>query len=123
METHRLNMSVLSCPKQFSRAADLEIAHRNRIASAQLCVLRNNIESLLSIQSRCYLPMSEKICIRAHRPPTDPAPLLVELSQTKCIRTVYDQGIGIWNIQSRFNYGRGEKNISFTSVEIMHYIG
>ena len=39
---------MLTCAKQITRTANLQVAHRNRIACAELRILRNHLKPLLT---------------------------------------------------------------------------
>ena len=123
MKADGLNMSMLTRAEQFARAADFQIPHRNRIARAELCVLSDDLESLLTFERRGKFSVAEKVRIGARRSPSDPAAQLIELSEAKRVGTVNDQCVRVRNVQPRFNDGRREQNIHIARVEAMHHIG
>src|SRR5574341_2469936 len=91
MKTDCLNMSVLARAEQLARAADLEIAHGNRVARAELSVLGNDLQALLAFNGRGELAVAEKIGVSARRPSSDAAAQLIELGQAKSVGAVHDQ--------------------------------
>src|SRR6185503_5985810 len=73
--------------------------------------------------SRRKLIVAEKVGIGARRPASDATAQLVELRQTKRIGAVYDQRVGVRDIQARFD-DRGRKQyVRLAGVESMHYRG
>ena len=79
---------MLTSAKQVTRAANFEVAHRNRISRAKLCILRNYLKPLLTILRGRHFIVAEKIRIRAHRAASYTSAQLIELSQAESIRAV-----------------------------------
>ncbi len=86
MKAYRLNMPGLTRAEQFARAADLQVAHGNRIARAELRVLSNHFQPLLSFESRAQLIVTEKVGVCPSRATSDTTAQLIELRQIRTCR-------------------------------------
>src|SRR3972149_9124117 len=100
MKANLSDVSMLPCPEHFAGAADLEVAHGNGVACAKLGVFGDDFQPLLAVDRGRYLPVPEKIGIGPGGAPAHPAPKLVELRKPERIGPVYDERVGIGDVEA-----------------------
>jgi hypothetical protein len=123
METNGGNVAVLTHPEQLAGAADLKVAHRDRVACSQLRVLGDHLKPLLAVQRGRDLAVAEEVCVGASRTAPHPTPELIELGQAKRVGAVHDQRVGVWDIQARLDDRRAQQDIDLARIEEVHHIG
>ena len=67
--------------------------------------------------------VAEEIGIGALGAAPNPAAELVKLGQAKRIAAIDNQGVGVGDIQARFDDGGTEQHVNFTAGELVHYAG
>ena len=113
-------MAVLGPSQNTSGAADLEIAHCDPEAAAQIRVLLNGAEALLrDLAKHPVLAVHQKGVCRAAAP-ADTSAQLIQLRQSHLIRIMNDDGIDVGNIQTCLDNGRGDQHVDLTVNEIIH---
>ena len=108
--------------EQIARAADLQIAHRNLEARAELGVFPDCLEPLLCNLRENLSPPERQICIRMTRRPADSAAQLVQLRQTQLIRVFNDQRIHVRNIDAGFDDCCADQNLNLPVCHRLHDI-
>jgi len=58
--------------------------------------------------------VAEEIRVRTHRAAANASAQLIELREAEGIGAVHDEGVGVRNVESRFNDGGRKQNIDLT---------
>ena len=106
--------------QQIAGAADVEVLHGNVDATAQVAEVLDGLQTATRIEvegreRRCQ-QVAERLLIRAPYPTTH----LVQVAQAEVMRSVYDNGIGIRNVQAALYDGGGDEDIVVVVGKIDH---
>ena len=113
-------MSALLRAEQVARAAQLQIAHGNAEAGAELRELADGVQTLLRRFGKHLAWAHREIRIRQTVGTSDTSAHLIQLSQTEVIRVVNNQRVRHRDIQSRLNDCRTQQNVKLLLAEIEH---
>ncbi len=121
MKAHGLDMTALAVAEQFAGATNFQVAHGDGVARAQLRILGNDLQPLLTLLRGTQLLVAEKVGVCPGSPTSDATAQLIELGQTKGVGSVYDEGIGVGDVQPRFNDGGRKQDVCLAQIEAMHH--
>ena len=93
LETDGLDVAVLLGPQHVAGAADLEVAHRDRHARAELGVLRERLQPLVRRRRESDVAREEQVRVRLLTGAADASAQLVELREAEPVGTVDDQRV------------------------------
>ena len=112
---------MLACTQDVTSATNFKIAHGDGIARAQLCILGNDFEALLTFYGRTQLAVAEEVGVGALRAAPDPAAQLVELRQAEGVGAVNDEGVGVGDVEPRLDDGGAEQQVGLAVHEGKHH--
>ena len=115
-------MAALLGAKDIARAADLQIAHGNAEARAELRKLPNGGQALFRRFGQRFLRLHGEIGIGYAVGTPHAAAQLIQLGQAEAVGVIDDHGIGARHIQAVFNDGGAQQHIVLAGVEIQHHI-
>src|SRR5574341_1879621 len=121
MKANRGNDAVLTRAQDITRAANFKVSHGNIDARAKLCLLGDCLKAGAGLFGESLERRMEEVRIRPIGAPTDPASKLVQLRQAKMIGAIHNQGVGIGDIQPRFDNTRADQNIDLAFRELLHH--
>ena len=113
-------MSRLLRPKNISRPSNFQITQRNFKSSPKLRIFLDRLQPLDS--HRCYRPVlrQQHICVSSVFKSPHSSAKLMKLRQPKPVCVIYNDRIGIRNINSRFDNRRANQNIDLPKHKFYH---
>ena len=120
LEPERRDMARLLGAQEVARAADLEVAHRDREAGAELGVVGKGREAGARFRRQLGRVRIEEVGVRqlvgAAHPPAD----LVELSEPERVGPLDDQRVGLRDVEARFDDRRRDEHVGVAAQEREH---
>ena len=117
---HGGDVAVLLGAQQVARAADLEVAHGELEARAQLGQLLEHPQPPLGLLVHAPVGRDQKVGVGLLALAAHAAAELVELGQTEAVGPVDDDGVGRGDVQARLHDGRGHQDIGLAGDEPHH---
>ena len=108
-------------PKQVARAPDLEVAHGDLEARAQLGVLADGAQALVGLLGEDPVRRVEQVGVGPLAAPAHPAPDLVQLTQPEQVGPVHDQRVDRGHVDPRLNDGRADEHVVPPLPEVEHH--
>jgi hypothetical protein len=108
--------------EEIPRTPDLEVAHRDREAGAELGVVRERGESRSRFRGQLGHVGIEEIRVGRQVGSADPAPDLVQLRQAQLIGALDDQCVGLRNVETGFDDRRRDEHVSVAAQERVHLL-
>src|SRR6185436_20691375 len=93
VEADRRDVTRLLRAEQAARAADLEVAHRDLEAGAEIGELADGLQPLVRLLGELVIARVQEVRVRALPAATDSTSQLVELRETEPIRAVDDERV------------------------------
>ena len=120
LEADAGDVAVLLGAKQVARAADLEVAHGDLEAGAELSEFLHGLQALLRRLRQDLIRLVDEVreghVVRAADAPAH----LVELRQAEMVGVVDNDGIGIGDIEAVLDDARREQDVVIALVEVHH---
>ena len=115
-------IAVLFSTHERSRSANLQVAHGNLHATAQILILVDGSQTCRCLFGKRHLCRKHKIRIRL-LPTTAHAPLkLIQLSKSQALRIFNDQRVGMGIVDTRFNDGGCHQDIYLMLLKTQHHV-
>ena len=115
-------MPRLAGAEQVAGAADLEVAHGDLEARAQLGRLADGLEALVGLFGERAVAGVEQVGVGALARPPDPAPDLVELTEAQQVGPVDDQGVHGGHVDARLDDRRADEHVVLALPEVEHHL-
>ncbi len=85
-------------------------------------LLSNHFQAFLAFGGGHQFAVTEEVGIRPRRAAPHPSAQLVELRQAKGIGAVYNQGVGVGDVEAAFDDGGGEQHVNAAFGKIAHHL-
>ena len=115
-------MAGLLGPEQVARTADLEVAHRDLEAGAELRVVGERREARPGLGRELARIRIEQIRVRRHVRAADAAADLVELGEAENVRALDDQGVRLRDVDPRLDDRRRDEHVGVAAEEGVHLL-
>ena len=115
-------MAALLRAEQVARAAQLQIAHRDAEARAELRKFANRVEALLRRFGEHLARPNREIGVGQPVRAADAPAHLIELTQPEVIRVVDNQRVRHRDIQAGFDDRRAQQHVKLLLAEIQHHV-
>ena len=102
---------MLLCAHDVARAAQLEVAHGDLEAASEFRVLADGCEPLLLDLGQHLAAAECEVGVGASRASADASPQLVELRQAHAVGVFYNKGVGVRQVNSRFDYRGADEDV------------
>ena len=119
-EANGSDVAALFGAKQIARATDFEVAHGNLETAAERGILFDGGDAFADIGHETAVARQEQVGIGLVFVAAHATAQLVEVAQAEAVGAIYDDGIGIRDIEAAFDDGRGEEDIGFAIDESGH---
>src|SRR6478752_757582 len=106
--------------EQFARAADLEVAHGDGEAGAELGVVGQRREPRTGLRGQLARVGIEEVCVGGGVGPADAAADLVELGEAEHVGALDDEGVRLRDVDSRLDDGRRDEHVGIAAQESVH---
>ena len=93
-------MAALCSTENAARTPNLQVAHGDAKTCAQRAVLLDRADPFARGANCHHLTRKKEISVRFVLGPADPPAQLIEIGETKPIRTIDDDRVGVRNIES-----------------------
>ena len=115
-------MAVLLGPKDVARAADLQIAHGDAEARAELRELADGLQPLLGGLGEHLVRADGEVGVGLAVAAAHTTPQLVQLAQAEAIRVKDDQRVGGGHVQAALDDGGAKQHVVAAGVEVHHHV-
>ena len=113
-------MPGLLVAEQVAGAADLEVAHRDLEAGAELGVVRQRRQPLRRIGRQRRRARVQQVRVRALAAASDPSADLVELGQPERVGALDDQRVRLRDVDPRLDDARADEHVGVAAQEREH---
>ncbi len=120
VEADRGDVPALRAAEQVARTADLEVAHRELEARAEVGELADRLEPLVRLLAQHPVGRVEQVGVGTLAPPADPAPQLVELREAEQVRAVDDHRVHGRHVEPALDDRRAHEHVVLASGEVEH---
>ena len=100
IEADRHDVAALCCTENAARPPNLQVSHGNAETGTQRAVLFDRVDPFARGANCHHLTRKKEISVRFVLGPPDPPAQLIEIGETKPIRTIDDDRVGVRNIES-----------------------
>ena len=107
-------------PEHFTRTADFKVVHGKVKAASQIFEVLNGVQALLGIFGNRFFARSHQIRIGLMVAAAHASAQLVQLREAKHIRPVNEDGVGVSNINPRFNDRGTQKHVVALLIKVAH---
>src|SRR5215213_7353161 len=108
--------------EQVARAADLEVAHRDREAGAELGVVRKRREARPRLRRQLARIGIEEVGMGEDVGAPDAPADLVELGEPQRVRPLHDQRVRLRDVEARLDDRRRDEHVRVAAQERMHLL-
>ena len=115
-------MARLLRAQKIARAADLQIAHRDLEARAELRVLADGVEPLFRDLRQYLAPAERQIRIRVTAGAAHAAADLVQLRKTQPVRVLDDERVDVRDIDARLDDRRADQYLHVAVCHRLHHV-
>src|SRR5262245_27737354 len=122
LEAERRDVSGLLRAEQVAGAADLQVAHRDREARAELGVVCERREPRSRFRSELARLGIEQVGVRRHVATADAPADLVELGEPELVGALDDQGVRLGDVEARLDDGGRDEHVRVTGEERQHLV-
>src|SRR5450756_1185136 len=106
--------------EQVAGAADLQVLHRHRHASAEVGVGCDGGQPVVRQLGQRLLRWEQEVGVRALPATTDPAAQLVQLADPEGVRPLHHQGVCVGDVQSALDDRRTDQDVELLPPEPHH---
>ncbi len=121
LEAHRGDLARLLLPQQLAGAPDLQVAHGDLEAGAQLGVVGQGGEPRHGFLGEHRLVGMEQEGVGHPGRAADASPDLVELSQAQQIGPLHDERVGVGDVEAALDDGGGHQHVGVAAQELEHH--
>ena len=114
---HLIHMPVLFGAQNVARAADLEIAHGDAEARAELGELHEGLQPFRRLLRHDALGLVSKVGVREAFAPPHSAPELIELGDAEAVGIDDDDGVGVGKVDAVFDDGRRDEDVVLAAIK------
>ena len=122
VKAHTRQVAVLLGAHKRTGAADLQVAHGNAHAAAQVLELGKRGQARRCLLGERQLAREHKVRIGLRGRTAHAALKLVELCQTQTLRVLDDERVGGRVIDAALHDGRGDKHVDLLGRELDHHV-
>ena len=115
-------MARLLLAEQVAGAADLQVAHGDLEAGAQLGVVGQRRQALARLLAQGRVAGVEQVGVGALARPPDAAADLVELSQPEQVGALDDQRVRGWDVEARLDDRGAHQHVRVAAQELEHVV-
>ena len=115
-------MAGLFRAQQIARAPDLQVPHGDFEAGAKFREIPHGGQPLFGDFRQILVRTVGKVGVSVAGGPAHPAPELVKLAQTEPVRVFDNQGVGVGNVQARFDDGGAYQNLNVAIGHGLHHL-
>ena len=119
---NRRDVAALLLAEQVSRAAQLEVAHRDSEACAEHRELLDRVQALHRLVLHGPVLRQEKVAVRAVLPAPDAAAQLVKLGEAEHVRVVDDHRVRGRDVDSRLDDRGRDEDVGLAAHEAQHRV-
>ena len=120
LETDRGHVPGLLGAEQLAGASDLEVAHRDREAGAELGVVGERREPCPGLLGQLRSLGEEQVRVRRDVRPADAATDLVELREPEQVGPLDDERVRLRYVETRLDDRRRDEHVGIASEELHH---
>ncbi len=115
-------MAALRGAEHVSRAANLQVAHRDFESGAERRVLLDRVDALARRAFGHHLARQHQVGVGLHLRAAHAAAQLVQIGEPEAVRAVDDDRIGIRNIEPALDDRRRDQHIGLPIHETLHHL-
>src|SRR3954470_8829985 len=120
LEPERRDVAGLLVAEQVARAADLEVAHRDLEARAELGVVAQRAQALRRLLRQRGRARVQEVRVRALARATHAAADLVELGEPEQVGALDDQRVRLRDVDARLDDARRDEHVGLAAQEAHH---
>ena len=114
-------MARLLGAEQVARAADLEVAHRDLEARAEVGELADRLQPLVRLLGELVVGRVQEVRVRALAAPADAAAQLVELREAEQVGAVDDERVHRRHVEAALDDRRAHEHVELVLPELLHH--
>ena len=122
LEAERGDVARLLGAEQVAGAADLEVAHRDREAGAELGVVGERRQPRPRLRRQLARVGIEEVGVREHVGAADAAADLVELGEPERVGALDDQRVRLRDVEARLDDRRRDEHVGVAAQEGVHLL-
>ncbi len=122
VEAHRAHVAALLGAQQAARAADLQVAHGNAHAAAQLGVLAERGKARHRFLGKGDVVGEQEVGVGLRARAPHAALQLVHLRQAQPLRVLDDERVGVRVVDAALDDGGGHQHIQLAGSEVLHHL-
>ena len=120
IQADRGDMARLLFAQKITGPSDLKVRRGDTEARSEFGELLNRDQSLLRIAGECAFVGDQEVGVGLLSAASDPSTQLVQLRQAEEIRSIDDDGVGVGNVESGLDDGRGDQDVRLALHEFQH---
>ncbi len=107
--------------EQIAGAANLEIAHRDLQARAEMRELADRFEARFGLFGERFVRLIEQVAVGLMIRAADAAAQLIELREPELVGVVHDHRVDVGNVDPVFDDRRGDEHVELAVDEALHH--
>ena len=115
-------MARLLRAEQVARTTDLEVAHRDLEAGAELRVFADGLEALFRDLGEDFALAERQVGVGVAARTADAAAQLMELREAEFVGVLDDEGVDVWDVDASLDDGRADEDLDVAVREGLHHV-
>ena len=121
VEPHGRDVTALRAAEQVARAADLEVAHGELEAGAEVGVLADRLQALVRLLGEHAVLRVQQVRVGALAAPSDPSAQLVQLREPEQVRAIHDERVHRGHVEPALHDRGADQHVVLAIGEVEHH--